>query len=356
MTKNYDLAAFASRLRARLLREILHRAGIKNSSVVGLQFGEFENSINFSRGSRYSGILNLVSSHDRDFLPQGHTFQERYLYTIEDVVLDSLTGILFTSKGQIIQESTAWPKSDILLNSIPKPFGVGIKNYSFVGNSALNLPSNGFYHWLVEDLPPFISSLEQTSQPIVLVYENAPAFVQSLVSKISAQIVKVPRFVHLEQYSFISKGPDTGWTHPVDVASLRTFFSTHMRSADPKKRVYISRVKASRSPDFEKELIEQLRRLNWTILEMEGMSLVDQVEAISSASVLCGVHGAGLAGMIWMAPRSQVIELGPNRFVPCFSRMSKILDLDYLRIPYESPRRLSAGEIAGQISEQLQNS
>lgn len=356
MTKIQDVTVFASRFRARILREMMQGTGIANTSVSSLLFGEFENSINFSRGPRYSELSNTTTVHDRDGIPQGHTFQERYLYSIEDVVLDSHSGMVFTSNGQIISESSAWPKSDIMLNSIPKPIGVGRKSLHFEENSVLNLPSNGFYHWLVEDLPPFIYSLEQTSRSLVMIFENAPIYVKSLVSRISAQIIEVPRFVRLERYTFTSKGPDTGWAHPVDMATLRSYFSKHLRNTDWGKKVYVSRVKTSRSPDFERELIELLQRQNWTILETEGMSLVDQVEEISSASALCGVHGAGLAGMVWMAPGSQVIELGPSRFVPCFSHMSSILNLDYVRIPYEGPSRLTASEIAEQINGGLKNS
>lgn len=350
-----DLAVFASRFRARLIREIMHKGGIVDDGIISVLFDELESTLNFSRGLQYSALSHTESIHDRDGLPQGHTFQERYVYSIEDVILDSHTGILFSGEGQIISESTSWPKSHILLNSIPKPIGASNKRLPIEGNSVINLPSNGFYHWLVEDLPPFLFSIQQSNSSIVLVYENAPAYVESIVSRLSVQVVRVPRFVRLENYTFTSKGPDTGYPHPVDLTTLRTFFSMHLLSVDPKRKVYVSRVRASRSPDFERELIELLRAQNWTILETEGMPLVDQIKAISTASVLSGVHGAGLVGMIWMAPGSNVIELGPNRFVPCFSRMCAILDLNYLRIGYENPRRLSAIEIAGKINVGLQN-
>jgi capsular polysaccharide biosynthesis protein len=90
---------------------------------------------------------------------------------------------------------------------------------------------------------------------------------------------------------------------------LRSFFAPNIREREDAKRVYISRLNSSRSPNFEKELVYRLREEGWEILNTESMSLIDQVNTISSASTLCGVHGAGLAGMIWMTSGSQVIEL-----------------------------------------------
>jgi capsular polysaccharide biosynthesis protein len=78
--------------------------------------------------------------------------------------------------------------------------------------------------------------------------------------------------------------------------------------------------------------------LGWKIIFAEQLSLTDQIKILSTATHIAGVHGAGLAGMIWMPKGSMVIELGPTRFVPCFSRLAEVSELRYQRIEYsDSP-------------------
>lgn len=342
-----------SRIRAKTLREVLRFVGAKGSNIESLNFGEIKGDIEFSRGAKYSSILTVESIHSRDLLPQAHSYGERFLYTVEDVILDSATGILFTKAGKVIEESTSWPASNILLNSIPKPFPGRVTRLGKNEKSLVSLPANGFYHWLLEDLGPFIFSFEHSSSPLVVVYEGAPTYVQSLLPMIDANVLKVPRFVHLDRYTFTSKGPDTGWPHPTDISILRSFFAPYLHKQEPNKRIYISRIGSLRSPSFEKELVLRLRDDGWDILNTEKMSLTEQVEVISKASTLCGVHGAGLAGMIWMSPGSQVIELGPKRFVPCFSRMSQICGMRYHRTPFDEFPSGTALEINDEIDKVL---
>lgn len=342
-----------SRIRARIFREILMFIGARDSNIASLECGEMKSEIQFTRGVKYSSIQTIESIHARDQLLQVHSFGERFIYCVEDVILDSATGILFTNKGKIIEESSSWPKSSILLNSIPKPYFKGLAKPDGSGRTFINLPSNGFYHWLLEDLGPFIFAMHQTNPSLVLLYENAPPYVRTFLPMIKTEVLEVPRFVHLDRYTFTSKGPDTGWPHGNDIATLRAFYKPHFREQEKGKKIYISRVDSRRSPSFERELVSRLTDQGWEVLHTERMSLAEQVEAISKASTLCGVHGAGLGGMIWMNAESQVIELGPSRFVPCFSRMSQICGIRYHRIAFDESSPRTASEISSEIDKAI---
>ena len=340
-----------SRIKAKFIRAILRFTGVRDSNIVSLNFGEIESEVRFSRGVKYSNILTVESIHARDQLSEVHGYGERFLYTVENIILDSTTGTVFTSSGRVIEESTSWPASNILLNSIPKPFSRGITDLSKIGKSFVCLPANGFYHWLLEDLAPFIFTIKHSNHSLVLVHEDVPSYVQSFLPTINADALRVPRFVRLDQYTFTSKGPDAGWPHAADISTLRSYFAPYLHEQEQGKKIYISRLDSSRSPEFEKELVSRLRAEGWDILNTERMSLTEQIEAISVASTIVGVHGAGLAGMIWMGSGSQVIELSPNRFVPCFSRMSQICGIGYHRIQFERPTLRNASEIIDEINE-----
>lgn len=329
-----SLAVLLSRISGRLRRLVIHKIGIGNSKVTYLNLGETRTTLSFSKLDSYSKSMQIEVFHPRDKVIEGHSYQARYLYSVEDVYLDLVTGIATSSKGAILAESSSWPESHLLLNALPRPPVFTSMFDAAEDQTIIAMPSNGFYHWFIEDLAPFIFAYKNTCNPIVLVYDKCPKYVASFLAAFKIKIQLCPRFMHLKNYTFTSKGQDTGWPHPKDIEVIRTFFSGSIKPLVKNKKIYISRLSSSRSPKFELELQETLANNGWLILETEKMSLIDQALILSQAQILCGVHGAGLSGMTWMKSGSMVIELGPSRFVPCFSRMSQICGHEYLRIEF----------------------
>jgi capsular polysaccharide biosynthesis protein len=140
--------------------------------------------------------------------------------------------------------------------------------------------------------------------------------------------------------NFITNKSNVGWPHPKDISILREHFKTFFKETIPGRKVYISRIGESRSPLFEKDLITLLEEKGWIILNASKMSLQDQISEISSAQFLAGIHGAGLSGVNWLDSRdAQLIEIGDDRFVRCFQRLSNINKVKYTRINYKNDLR-----------------
>jgi hypothetical protein len=342
-----------SRIKAKVAREIIGRLGGSDSNITYLEGGPTLCEVEFKREDLYSKLITIYSTHSRDLIEEGHVFAPRYVYTVKNIILDSLTGIVFSINGRLIAESSSWPVSHLQLNPIPKPPASKFLRTVSVENLVL-ISSNGFYHWLIEDLPLTIYLQGRSKKYTAGLFKDSTSFAHSLFSG-QKNLVGLERFVHLERYSFVSRGPDTEWIHPMDISTLRSFFQKSFNPTDKKSKIYISRVQSNRSPDFEKDLIKVLETEGWTILETQKMTLLEQVSQISSATVICGVHGAGLAGMVWMNPGARIIEISPENFIPCFSRLSEICDLKYLRIPYSDyemkNNSLLFKEIADAISD-----
>ena len=351
MVLNMNLIFQYRRAKARFARGIIQLLGARHSNIIFLERGPVTSEIKFSRKALYSDLQSVESIHSRDTIKEGHIFAVRYLYTVENIVLDSVTGIVFSIDGKIVAESSPWPVGHLLLNSIPKP--PRVKSLKYLSNpSTCLLTSNGFYHWLIEDLPLFLYISNQFRSHSILVHKNAPLYVRSL-QHIGNNPISVPRFVHLDTYTFVSRGADTEWAHPADIGILRTAFADLMQVQITGKKIYIPRLNSSRSPRFESELVELLKAQGWEILPTEGITLDEQIKRLSSAETICGVHGAGLAGMVWLSPGSQVIELSPPNFVPCFSRLSEVCGLQYRRISFKELKTTGAYEIANEINNAL---
>jgi hypothetical protein len=331
----HELLIFLSRVKARLKRGLLFRCGFSISRTNSVFLSEITPETPFQLIGEYSRNEYREIKHSRSALLENHAYMSRQLVEIQDVVLDSFTGLVHSKEGVMLEESSTWPAGHLILSSVPKPARFLGLIPKIDARAVTCLPSNGYYHWLIEDLAPFIFSYQQNSEALVVISSEAPKYVSSFLEYAGIEFQIVPRFLFVTKLLLTTKGPDTGWPHPKDLELLRAFFVQELRPREPGRRIYISRLRSSRSPAFESELVDLLMANNWTILETESMPLEDQIHYLSAASSIAGVHGAGLSGMIWMQPGSKVIELGPNRYIPCFTRLASLCNHQFLRIPYD---------------------
>jgi hypothetical protein len=70
-------------------------------------------------------------------------------------------------------------------------------------------------------------------------------------------------------------------------------------------------------------------------LRPEELTFEEQVAHFSEAKFIVAQHGAGLANLLWMAPRTEVIEIQVSREIPCFKILSASKGLSYSAIPGE---------------------
>jgi hypothetical protein len=266
----------------------------------------------------------------------GHTFQESYHLKISDVILDTKTGILFTFDRKLISESSSWSPEYLSATTYTKPPRLNQGAKILANRPIISLSSNSFYHWLNEDLPHYLYLREKLSNPLTIVSMERFRFVSDFLISNSIDYLEVPRYAKCSEYNFISNKSNVGWPHPKDISVLRRHFSVNFSEVFSGKKVFISRINDSRSPLFEKELIQLLETNGWTILDAGKLTLAQQICEISSAEVLAGIHGAGLSGVNWMSPGTRLVEIGTDRFVRCFQRLAILSNVNYSRINYKN--------------------
>ncbi len=328
-----DLLEFFSRGLAFIKRKILKGLGLTQNGFVSLMQGEYISDISWTKSEKVFESCSIEVLNPRTAEVEGHFFSSRYPVKVEGsrLLVDSKTGIVHIGK-RIVTESSAWPQNWLSLNPIPKPSRFGYQELRG-DKSYIVLPSNGFYHSLIEDIPLFLQHLNLQPNSTILLNRNAYPWLREIAIDSDCEVIYVDRFVALKQHTFIARSGDTGWPHPSDIGVLREYFLGY-NSVERDLKIYISRVNSSRSPRFEKQLCDDLRRLGWEVVYAEQLSLREQIDLISSAKHIAGIHGAGLAGMIWMPEGSRVSELGPTRFVPCFCRLANVSNLNYRRLQY----------------------
>ncbi len=315
-------------------RKIIRALTNNHGEYCSLFSGEVESNLVFEVKTEYSSLTHTQDFNQSKFTQEAHVFDSRKLIDIKNVSVDTKSGIVFSNDASIIAESSSWPSDRLILSSPYLPrFSAQEVSSNFVN---LVLPANGYYHWLIEDLPLFIFALRNTKENFkVFYFKDAPNYVKDFIREIDAEKIEVSRGIKLPNLRFVTRGPDTGWPLSADIFELRNHFGIGKNNPPSGSKIYISRVNSKRSPIFERQLEKELDNAGWDVICMQELILSEQIKAFSMASKVCGVHGAGLAGISWMNSGSKIIELSPSKYVPCFSRLASIVNVDYELVNYE---------------------
>ena len=77
------------------------------------------------------------------------------------------------------------------------------------------------------------------------------------------------------------------------------------------------------APDFFENATAFLvaQNIDHVVAELEGLSMEDQVKMFASATVIVGIHGAGLTNVMFSAPGTSVVEITHPKF-PCFEPLA----------------------------------
>ncbi len=249
----------------------------------------------------------------------------RKILEISHSILNPKTGVVRVKKD-ILKESSLWDHSD-LVNWEPNPMF-----YKKISGNYSILPDNGYYHFLIEDLPRFIEVNKTVKNCRTIAGSNASYLTQALdfLNPNNYSIFLSP--VKVEKI-FLSEKNAKVLFSVNDLNLIKEAFLPHIKVGN--KSIFISR-KDLRGKKFDsrginsKEVIERVFLENgFDIIYFEDLSLLEQVATSSGAKNIAGFHGAGLANIVWAAPNSNIIEVSNTRITRHFEHVSEICSHKY---------------------------
>jgi hypothetical protein len=262
-------------------------------------------------------------------MPLGNSQQ----ITLENVVIDLKAGHCFDAEYAVIQETSNWPVADLTKRTIPRPLIIP-RTYD-LEVAAVPMPSNGFYHWFIEDLPSVIEILEADNSHKVLVYQNCQSYILDFLTSFEINYQKFPRFSKFRRLSVPIRKQNLGAPNLEDVLLLKNYFLPKLQKQNTKQNVYISRLNSSRSPNFERELQIHLISKGWRVEYLEKLDLISQFNVFQNAKSIAGIHGAGLSGLVFADHGTPIIELYPiERDIKCFENLAYVTGHEFTRIPF----------------------
>jgi capsular polysaccharide biosynthesis protein len=260
-------------------------------------------------------------------------FARRHVYRLRDVNVNVRTGAC--AVGSIFfQESYGSLRRCLLEKPFPAAKGTPLR----LKEPTTCVHVTGYYHFLCEEIPRLLWSLQSFQGLTVLLHRDAPKFICDLLDELRYSNV-LSNDVHvvdtdsvlLDAYVFTQAEAYSGFVHSTDINLLRNYFlKTFDEEGIPRRRIYISRRYASRSFDNEEEIEAAMVKYGFETCYLEKLVFKEQVRLFKSVKVVVAPHGAGLANLLWCNPGTRVIEIFSSRhFNDCYARLCSLLGLNY---------------------------
>jgi hypothetical protein len=323
------------RIRAALKRRLLLWLGYQVPKQESL-WREENPGLQLEAVHPYLNSTSVQIVDPRNHRKKGHFFEQRDFYEVKNVILEPIQGLLYTNAGSFIRQSSVWRIHEVYASF---PISSRRKKIKSVDSEYyIHIPSNAFYHWLIEDLPSVIALLEKYPEAKLLCYAHPPRFVQDFIATQGRDVAYLKDLTIVPNLLIANKNNDCGWPHPLEMQILQKFVSTFSleSKATSSDKIYISRRSARRSPKNEQDICELFRDFGFNVIELEKLNLLEQIKMFQTAKVLAGIHGAGLSHMIWMTEDSVVIDIAnENYWTECFHRLANTQKHLYIPLVYE---------------------
>jgi capsular polysaccharide biosynthesis protein len=274
-------------------------------------------------------------------LEDGHHWNALRVHRLTDVVVDPSSGLVFAGPTVVAQSAYGFRAADdgAFLSSAASrarrtkhtspvngpiaPFGGAVYNY---------------YHFLVETLPRIlhIRTVEPTAQ--VTLTEPLTPHIPKILRALDIPYVSVPAYAFRHDDVLICDPAPFNWPHPANVRALHDLSPADDSMGDYPARLHISRSGSVRALENEKVLEDYLADLGFVSVRLETLPWPEQVAHFRHAETIIGAHGAGLANIVFMRPRSRVIELTAGTWwFPCFRNIAHIAGVDHelVQLRYE---------------------
>ena len=270
-----------------------------------------------------------------------HLMMNRRIIGIWNAMLYPKTGVIRLN-NKIITESSVWDSASTSRFN-PRPL-----SGPFLNGIYQVLPDNGFYHFLIEDLPRFLETNSlKLNQKTLIASKNS--YIIEMLNLLEIKNYILCSYPVVCEQLLLSEKIKGGIFNSIDRLNLRFLLSKRLKKNESEKifvaRQNIVKGRESRGLEFTDEIWELLSKFDFKRVYLEEISLDEQMAIFSSSEIIVGFHGAGLANIIWSKPSTKVIELTNTRKTSHFEHISQICELDYQLLTIDSFRKLTRAQL-----------
>lgn len=203
--------------------------------------------------------------------------------------------------------------------------------------------SKGYFHWLIDVLQKieYLKRNRFKNFKIIIPYNIKDDWFKESLKVYNFKFIKLKKnkIYLLKKARLIMPKSPSGNPRPDLINGIRDrfrfFYKKSIKKYDEEYKVYVSR-NLSNKRKLEKENIFKkfLSKNKFKISYSELKSFKNQVIFYSRCKELIGVHGAGLANMLWMKSGSKIVELKnkDDSYNNCYFSLASALHIKYYYI------------------------
>lgn len=259
--------------------------------------------------------------------PREEIFRQRNVYLLKDVVLGPKYGGIWIPNAYFFQQSIGSIRRANTNNSISENL-LPVKSMC-IDEPVISIGVASHYHMLIESLPLLLHALKFYPNLKILLPEKFPKYLYWVLESLkidSSRIIISDKPIKVKKAILVPKHENSGFVNKDDIEVLKSFFDKFIdiNSSKYPERIYISRARSvNRRLECENELENELKKLNFSVLYFEELSLQEQFNYIYHAKFIVAPHGAGLANIIMGNPGTKILEiLSRNWFNTCYAKLA----------------------------------
>jgi len=318
----------------RLKRELVRIFRYHPHNFTSIVRGEKKPFSSVEKIGKYSKALTVEVIDPRSGSIRGHYFNQRDIYRAQDVILEPRQGLIYSSDGKLISESTNWSTSN-LYESFPwNPRNIRRK---LDVELAINLTSSAFGHWLVEDLASTIYLIEKNPSVPVVISKTRSRYVDELVRFLNCKVIEIDGPTQVSNLLMITKENDSGWMNPKDLEVLEQFQNNIQEIAEPNdSKIYATRRSLKRSPINESDIELVFQDYGYEVLKLEELDFISEISLMKNVTHLAGVSGSWQFNSIWMKSQTTMIDIAnENYWTELAHRVCDLKKMDYRYLVYQ---------------------
>lgn len=200
--------------------------------------------------------------------------------------------------------------------------------------------SMGYFHWFGDALPRLLVAQNEYKEDFTVVLPELYSQQEYIIS--SLQLLGIQNIIWLKtnevlqckRLLFISHAAPTGNYREGLMLELREKIKEayQISSQSSFRKVYVSRKKAVRRKILNELALEELlENKGFEIVILEDLTWEEQVKLLNETKYLVAQHGAGLTNLIFMSPKTKVLELRrkADDHNNCYFSLSSAMQIDY---------------------------
>ena len=222
-------------------------------------------------------------------------------------------------------------------------FKKNIKNLKSLSNVFVlgSSSSNNYYRNMITFLPRIFFTKEKKIK--LVLHRNSSNKIRNFIKILCNQMNINVQFVFLDDnlYKFVnSQIPQ--FLKKID--SIKILNTLKTKNNSKQSKIYISRQNCSyRNLINEGDIIDKLKKLNFKIVDLNNLEIIQQIKLFSEADVILSPSGSALTNILFCNKGTKVFEISPkynfkyeDRFKFRYQFISETLKLNYKRIEAES--------------------